>query len=425
MSSYQSILDELAELPVLDTHEHLPNEEERVAQEVDFTTLFSHYCRDDLIAAGMSEQHQDIIYGSASVAEKWQLMEPLLLATGTSGYMRAAYLAMDRFYGMKSLRSLQDAELLTERVKAANKPGLYNRVLRDVCHIRRSMNYVGGPVDREFFEHVLNIGAYTTIGHMQDIIACEKAWDRSLPTLQRYEQALLDHLQTLAEGGLKGFKIGQAYMRPLDFTATTQHEAEQVFNRIFKESKPSNNRSLGDQESKPLEDYLTRRVIELAGDLQLPVVIHVGFQTFRNMKLDDARPHRLWELIRRYRSVRFSMLHGGLPWVEEGAVMARQLPNLSIDMGWMHIMCPEMAINALKYYFDMVPMHKVMGFGGDYQVVEKVYGHLQIARQNIAIALAERMDRQQMSLEQARRWCRALVHDSANSFFQLQLSPIE
>jgi hypothetical protein len=94
-------------------------------------------------------------------------------------------------------------------------------------------------------------------------------------------------------------------------------------------------------------------------------------------------------------------------------------------MGWMHIMCPEMAINALKYYFDMVPMHKVIGFGGDYEVVEKVYGHLQIAKENIALALSERVDRHQMSMEQANRWCRALLFNSANSFFNLQFNPIE
>lgn len=425
MASAAVLLEYLSTLPVIDSHEHLPDEAVRLAQNVDFTLLFSHYCRDDLAAAGMTESQQEQIFGEAPVLEKWRLLEPLLRNTETSAYMRAARNAMEKFYGLSSLQSLEDAVELTARVKAANKPGLYSRVLHDVCGIRRSMNFCDEPVDPRFFNSVKYIGNYTMICHMNEIMSFEKAWSKSLPTLQRYVQGLLEALQNDVRSGIKGFKIGQAYMRPLDFDATSIHDAELVYNRLFSESKSWNIHALGFSETKPLEDYLTRLIVEFAGDNNLPVVIHVGFQTARFMKLDDARPHRLWEMLRRYRNIQFSMLHGGLPWVAEGAVMARQLPNLAIDMGWMHIMCPEMAIQALKYYFDMVPMNKVMGFGGDYQVVEKVYGHLKIARENIAQALSDRVDNGQMTMEQARRWGRALLHDSADSFYGLGFDPLD
>lgn len=424
--AYQNILEYLNTLPVIDSHEHLPGEKERLAQNVDFSLLFSHYCRDDLAAAGMTDSQQSRIFDSdATIQEKWLLLEPLLKNTPSSGYMRAAYLAMEKFYGMAALHSLEDAVELTARVKAANRPGLYTHVLQDACGIRRSMNFVEGPVDRQYFNWVKYTGSYTMLGHLNEILSLERAWNKSLPTLQRYVAGMLESLQADVKAGVKGFKISQAYVRPLDFDATTAHDAELVYNRLFNESKVWNPHALGSAEIKPLEDYLTRLIVEFAGDNNLLVVIHVGFQTAQYMKLDDARPHRLWEMIRRYRGTRFSMLHGGLPWVEEGAVMARMHPNLTIDMGWMHIMCPEIAVQALKYYFDMVPMNKVLGFGGDYLVVEKVYGHLQIARQNIARALSERVDNGSMPMEQARRWCRKLMHDSANEFYGLGFDPLK
>lgn len=262
------------------------------------------------------------------------------------------------------------------------------------------------------------------IKHMNEIMDFERVWNKPLPSLQRYVQGMQDALQAEIKTGIKGVKISSAYMRPLDFDATTTHDAEYVYNRIFNESKSWYPSALGAKETKPLEDYLTRQIIEFAGDNNLPVVIHVGFQTARYMKLDDARPHRLWELFRRYRNVRFSMLHGGMPWIEEAAVMARQLPNLTIDMGWMHIMCPELAVQALKYYFDMVPMTKVIGFGGDYQVVEKVFGHLQIARENMALALSERIDQNRMTMTQAIHWGRSLLHDAADRFYRLEFGPL-
>jgi ABC-type multidrug transport system ATPase subunit len=43
----------MADVPVVDTHEHLPTEEDRVARKVDFSLMFSHYCVGDLKSAGM------------------------------------------------------------------------------------------------------------------------------------------------------------------------------------------------------------------------------------------------------------------------------------------------------------------------------------------------------------------------------------
>ena len=56
-------------------------------------------------------------------------------------------------------------------------------------------------------------------------------------------------------------------------------------------------------------------------------------------------------------------------------------------------MSPEITTRALLSYIDLLPMHKIFGFGGDYQVVEKVYGHLQLAKRDIARALAEKINR--------------------------------
>jgi len=51
----QSLIEEMGEMDVVDTHERVPDEAERLNQQVGFTTLFSHYCRSDLVAAGMPD----------------------------------------------------------------------------------------------------------------------------------------------------------------------------------------------------------------------------------------------------------------------------------------------------------------------------------------------------------------------------------
>jgi len=44
---------EIAKIPVVDAHEHLPREKERCDKKIDVTTLFSHYCKGDLEASGL------------------------------------------------------------------------------------------------------------------------------------------------------------------------------------------------------------------------------------------------------------------------------------------------------------------------------------------------------------------------------------
>ena len=69
---HRALRDEIARIPVVDCHEHLPPEAERVAGHVDFFTLFSHYCVGDLVAAGAGP---DVLARLESpetpVVEKW------------------------------------------------------------------------------------------------------------------------------------------------------------------------------------------------------------------------------------------------------------------------------------------------------------------------------------------------------------------
>jgi hypothetical protein len=56
-----------------------------------------------------------------------------------------------------------------------------------------------------------------------------------------------------------------------------------------------------------------------------------------------------------------------------------------------------------------VPLNKVIAFGADYRcVVQKVYGHLTVARQTVARALAQRVEDGRFSegraLEIAKMW---------------------
>ena len=177
-SLFARIRNEIGKIPVIDSHEHLPNESDRLAQPVDFFTLFSHYVSGDLGGAGAPPNLATQLNSPGlTPAQKWTLFAPYYDRLADGSYARAAHIAIKKFYDMDRLTSAADAEMLTERVRAANTPGLYRRVLRDACNIITSLNFVGmGAVDREFFIPVL------FITHLSEInqIASFAPWRRRL-----------------------------------------------------------------------------------------------------------------------------------------------------------------------------------------------------------------------------------------------------
>jgi len=424
VSSYEGLLSYVESLPVIDTHEHLPEEPERLAQTVDFFTLFSHYAQDDMVCAGLGAEDLKLLSSTAPVEDKWPVFNPVYKRIATGSYARAAHIAMGRFYGMDALGSLEDARQLSERMKAANTEGLYKKVLREACGIVTSLNFGDTAAPSEYFTSVPFVSKYTEITTPEGIFDVEKRSGLPATSLDRFVKALGAILEDEKARGARGFKFSLAYKRPLDFENVTRSDAARVFDRIMDEGRGRREAGIGYQELKPLQDYLVHRMVEIAGDLDTTVVFHTGMQASNWMSIDDTRPHRLWNLFNRHRNVRFNLLHAGFPWCEEAAVMGKHFPNLYLDMAWVHLMSPRIATRALKVFVDIVPRGKVLGFGGDYAVVENVYGHLVLARRNIARALSELVDEAVLSEQEARRWVRSLLHDAAIEAYRLDIPPL-
>ena len=332
---------------------------------------------------------------------------------------------MKKFYDLDALSSLDDARLLTDRIKAANKKGLYDTVLRETCNIVTSLNFGDTAAPSEHFLPVPFVSKYTEITTPEGIFDVERRTGKSATSLDRFVSALGEILESEKSRGARGFKFSLAYKRPLHFENVPQSQAARVFDRIMDEGRGWRESGIGYEELRPLQDYLVHRMVEIAGDLDAMVVFHTGMQASNYMNLDDTRPHRLWNLINRHRRVRFNLLHAGFPWYDEAAIMAKHFPNVYLDMAWTHIMSPRIATRALKVFVDMVPLGKVMGFGADYCVVENVYGHLVLARRNIARALAALIDQAAITDEQARQWARSLMHDAAIEAYRLDITPLE
>ena len=67
-------------------------------------------------------------------------------------------------------------------------------------------------------------------------------------------------------------------------------------------------------------------------------------------------------------------------------------------------------VNALSEWLDAVPATKIFAFGGDYIVPEKIYGHLELARADVAEVLAAKVQRGRMTESEAMKVARLLFN---------------
>lgn len=407
-------------LPTVDAHEHLPPETDRVSRSLDFFTLFEHYCKGDLVSAGATDD--DLAFWqdrSQPVEERWNRFKPYLSAIRTGGYARSAFLVIRDLLGFADLTD--DTYLaIGHRLQRGNTPGVYDRVLRDRCRLAACIQcwQLGNPYPGYFFHlapgpEVIDLVTREKVAalgqrHNVDIATLSDLLDCVTRTVEEWK----------ATPQVVGIKSAHAYSRSLAFQHRPRTEAEAVLAKLLRNSGDP----LTPAEATLLQDFLVFELVARAEAVDLPMVFHTGLQAGNRNRITNANPLHLEPLLQAFPTARFDLFHAGMPWVREIAVLAKYFPNVFLNLAWTHIICPAQARSALSEWLDLVPNTKIFGFGGDYSIVEKVYGHLKLARRNIARVLAGKVSEGSFSRAEASLVARRLMFDNPNEFYRLGLT---
>lgn len=417
---YQELCETFDRTPIIDSHEHLPKESARLEQKVDFTTLFAHYTRDNFYAAGMSlEQLAQMQSPDTDLERKWELFSAYYPMVRDTSYVRSARIAMEKFYGCGDLTSFAQAEAVTQRMRQANKPGLYDRVLRQACHMEHSFLFTceSEHIERDgFYQYVDYVDPYCQIASRADAEGFGRELGGACGTLDEVVQTLHEFIRAKAERGVRGIKYLVAYNRTLRIDRIEREDALRIWEKLPIDGAQECGQ-LTEQQKKALQDYLLYRTLECCEEFGLPAVFHTGIQTGPGNMLIHTDPLPLTNTLQAFPNVKFVLLHCGIPWTDQAAILAKYFSNVYIDMAWLHIVSPDVAVKGLKRWLDLLPMNKILGFGGDYLIVEKVYGHLCIARENLCRALTEKADEIGLTQQRAQLWLRRLVHDNAEAVY--------
>lgn len=420
----QPLFQAAEELEIIDTHEHIPAERDRVAQPVDFFTLTGLYTIHDAVSAGLpAAERKRIESPSTPLAERWRAFEPYWNQIRFTGYGQALRIAIRDIYGFEEI-SAATFPAINEAIRSQNKPGFYRRVLRQRGKIRLAVlddNWNAAPVkpDPEFFVLARKFDRFVVPASARDVHRLEELTGASITTLAGLKQAMEKSFQQNLEAGMVTVKSTLAYNRELLFQEVEESDAARDFEALMKDGRPGP-RGFRHSVVRPyrsLEDHMFHHVIRLADAHRLPVQIHTGLLAFNGGFIANTNARHLTNLFFLYPRVPFDLFHISYPYQGELAVLAKLFPNVYIDFCWAHVISPGGARRALHEFLDTVPANKIFGFGGDYSQPELSYAHAKVARHNIAQVLSEKVENGDCTEQEALGLLRMLLHDNPARLF--------
>ena len=358
----------IAQLRLIDTHEHLHGEQEFVERGPDLLQdLFDNYVVADLLVAGASEEavrrlldaaDPDLVARLDGVRDAWARCRH-------TGYGEAVRLLARLVYDIEEIAELTPAQLAAAqtRNRALRQPGERLRLLRDVANLDHVQvdNFIWecppDPSGPDFFLYDLSWVSFC--GGRLDAPAIYAATGiavEDIDSLRRAIEALFAEHGPLAIA----VKSQHAYERTLLWEERSDADAERVLQRHLAGEE------LSEGERLCLGDWCMARGVEQAAAHNLPFKIHTGYYAGTGrMPVERIRHSHLCGLLMRYPQTRFVLMHNAYPYSDELIAIAKHYPNAYIDMCWAWSIDPYSACDTLRRTIHAVPANKVFAFGGD------------------------------------------------------------
>ncbi len=430
---FEDLFDHIKNLEIIDTHEHLPAFEHLREQDTDVLKEYlTHYYNCDLISAGLpASDYEKVINNKLPIMEKWKVVEPYWELAKNTGYARALDISVKALYGIERI-CRETIEELNQRFLATLHPGHYHTVLKEKSNIRISLLHdipkknerivfnSNLECDQTFFRNVYPVDNVIFPQTGEDIENIENQVGITISSFDDFFDATEMLLDNALKHGAVALKSALAYQRTLHYERVTKYEAEKEFNELFKYKHMGTYLPRVFPLGKKFQDYMMYYILKLADKRNLTIQFHTGIQEGNGNILYNSDPSLLSNLFLEYPNVDFDIFHMGYPYQDLVAVLAKNFPNVYIDMSWAHIISPIACINALVSWIDSVPINKISAFGGDYLFVDGVYGHQYIARVNVSKALAKKVEEGVIEIDRAKEIAEMVFYENPYKIFKLE-----
>jgi len=421
---------EVCAIPIIDTHEHLISEQERRNLDLDIFFLFSHYTSTDLINSGMSEEEYFSLFDFEITEDKrWRIFEKYWQIIKNTNYSKIVLESVKALYGFDDINAANHAEI-SKKINDTKNIEWYDHVLSDRSRIKYILNFIENipeisdtsPLKRTDTMPVKNFVDMISVCCKEDLMRFEKKYDTTLYNLKDY-LGLIDSLfEESVNNNYRAIKIVLAYMRDIHFEEIDFGEADKVFSRLYKlmdygflEKKDF----LSKNELGPLQDHLVHYIIQKAISYNLPVQIHSGLLDGNLGNISGTNPNYLINLFLKYRNAKFDIFHAGYPYSDILVSICKQFPNVYFNLCWIHDVSADLYGDVLERVCEILPSNKVFGFGGDYKLVECIYGAQKTARKTITTLLYKKIRSRYFTFEEGIEYAKKILYKNPLAFYSL------
>jgi len=399
--------------PLVDSHEHLPDEAERLHGSKRWTQMFQQYFGSDFIAAGLEDG--SVFGGNDDPLVPWERIKPYWNAVKNTGYGQEYRIAIHELYGIEELNESTIPKLQEAYEKTITK-GFYRRLLQEHAGIE-SCQVDRGPYSETRQPGLLlqdiNIVAMQSVREVQGISGRVGTTVNDLSDWHETIRLFFKKYAPFATA----VKSQIAYERGIDFERVSPEAAEEPCKKRLE------NQELSANEQKRLQDHLFWFCVQQANEHSLPVKLHTGYYAGANyMPIErvSKNPAQAAELCRMSPETRWMFMHTCYPYGREMIAIAKHFTNAHLQSCWAWIIDPVGTKNFLKQYIVAAPANKIHVFGGDHWTVENVVGHARIARNGVFASLYELVDEGYLSQKDALELVEPLLRGNARRIFQLE-----
>jgi predicted TIM-barrel fold metal-dependent hydrolase len=406
----------LESVRLFDSHEHLVPESVRLTEIADFFALAAHYALNDVISAGLSGDALKLVRDERAPAERrWQAFEPHWKSARFTGYGQALSIAIRDLYGVEEI-SGASLQRINDAARAAAKPGFYRHILReragiDWCLVDPYWAEKPARLSPDYFLLAQKFDGFVMASSPKDLSRLESVSGVSIHSLADHRKALEQTFENAIKAGMVAVKSTLAYQRQLLFHEVSEQDAARDFEALLKGETAA---------FRKLQDYMFHQVVRLADAYRFPFQIHTGLLAGNRAFIENTKPTHLSNLFTLYPNVRFDLFHIGYPYQEELGVLVKLFPNVYADFCWAHIISPPGSRRTLDEYLEIVPVNKIIAFGGDYRFAELTYAHAKMARRNVSQVLAAKVEAGLFTEDQALEIGRLLLRENALALFKVR-----
>jgi len=398
------ISDRISEMHVIDTHEHTYPHELIVGRDPSIVDILEGSYVFWMAKAPMRDDHEGIVRSVKEISG--------------SAFYKACSLAIKEIHGVNidppTVEALREA---SGRIKEAyGDRNWITRIFKERALIDRALldpywDVWGGGFSPELFSPVFRVnmllfgysrGAKDHNGNSPYLL--ERHFNLRVETFEDYLDLIDRTLEAAKRRGYVALKSALAYDRPILFKEVDAGAAK----RIFEKRDELNPDDIG-----LFGDFVLRRILDEAVELELPVQFHTGLAL-----IEGSSPMNLVNLLRKYSGINFTFFHGGYPWIRETAALAFSFPNLHLDLCWLPIISPSACKHLLREAIELGLSNRIM-WGGDCWVAEATYGALRFFKDLLSETLGEMIDEHYLGPDEAMEIATKILRGNASRIFNL------